>query len=71
MLAMEGITIHINRLGAIRDSVVKLKPIMIFSGESGLGKSYMAMLCHYVFIVLWIRRDSIVSLFKRVLYSAI
>lgn len=52
MLAMEGITIHINRLGAIRDSVVKLKPIMIFSGESGLGKSYMAMLCHYVFIVL-------------------
>ena len=25
---------------------------MIFSGESGLGKSYLAMLCHYIFDVL-------------------
>lgn len=49
---MESIIIHINRLGAIRDSVIKLKPIMVFSGESGLGKSYMAMLCHYLFRVL-------------------
>ena len=41
---MERITITIHRLGAIKDSVIEMKPIMVFSGESGLGKSYVAML---------------------------
>lgn len=49
---MERITITIHRLGAIKDSVIDMKPIMVFSGESGLGKSYVAMLCNYIFTVL-------------------
>ena len=49
---MKTIKITINKLGAIRNSVIELSPIMIFSGESGLGKSYLAMLCHYFFDML-------------------
>ena len=46
---MNAIRIHINELGAVRNSVVEVKPLMIFSGESGLGKSYVAILVHYVY----------------------
>lgn len=49
---MEQIDIKINRLGAIRDSSLKVKPLMIFSGESGLGKSYAAFLIHYIYLLL-------------------
>ena len=49
---MNTVKIHINRLGAVRDSEVELKPLMIFSGESGLGKSYVAILVHYVYKLL-------------------
>ena len=49
---MEQIDIKINRLGAIRDSSLKVKPLMIFSGESGLGKSYAAFLIHYIYFLL-------------------
>lgn len=31
---------------------VKLNQLMVFSGESGLGKSYLAILCHYFFDIL-------------------
>ena len=46
---MEPINIHINNLGAIANSDITITPVMIFSGESGLGKSYAAILCHYIF----------------------
>lgn len=49
---MESIKIKISRLGAIRDSELEVTPIMLFSGESGLGKSYLAILIHYLFEVL-------------------
>lgn len=49
---MRPIKIHINRLGLIRDADIELSPLMVFSGESGLGKSYVAILCHYFFHVL-------------------
>lgn len=49
---MNTIKITINKLGAIRNSVVELAPVMVFSGESGLGKSYLAILCHYFFDLL-------------------
>ena len=49
---MEKIKIEIKQLGAIKDSVIEISPVMLFSGESGLGKSYLAMLCHYFFDVL-------------------
>ncbi len=49
---MNKITIQIRQLGAIKDSSITLSPVMFFSGESGLGKSYLAILCHYFFDVL-------------------
>lgn len=49
---MKQIEIIINELGAIRDSSLKMKPLMIFSGESGLGKSYAAFLIHYLYLLL-------------------
>ncbi len=49
---MEQIEIKINKLGAIRNSSLKMKPLMIFSGESGLGKSYVAFLIHYIYFLL-------------------
>lgn len=49
---MEKIKVKINHLGAIKDSLIEISPVMLFSGESGLGKSYLAMLCHYFFDVL-------------------
>ena len=49
---MKTIKIYINSLGAVHNSVVELKPLMIFSGESGLGKSYVAILVHFFYKVL-------------------
>lgn len=49
---MKQIDIKINELGAIRDSSLKMKPLMLFSGESGLGKSYAAFLIHYLYFLL-------------------
>ena len=49
---METIKIDIKKLGIIQNSNIEVAPVMIFSGESGLGKSYVAMLCHYFFDVL-------------------
>lgn len=49
---MEQIDIIINELGAIRESSLKMKPLMLFSGESGLGKSYAAFLIHYLYFLL-------------------
>ena len=46
------ITIHIGHLGPVRDSDIILKPVMVFTGESGTGKSYTALLVHYVYKVL-------------------
>ena len=49
---MKPITIKIHQLGKVKDSEIEILPFVIFSGESGLGKSYMAMLCHYFYEVL-------------------
>lgn len=46
---MKCIKIRIDQLGRIRDSEILVSPLMVFSGESGLGKSYLALLCHYFF----------------------
>lgn len=47
-----NIEIHIEDIGPIRDSRIELKPFMVFSGESGTGKSYTALLVHYIYRVL-------------------
>lgn len=54
---MKSIKFHINKLGLIRDADIEITPMMVFSGESGFGKSYVAMLCHYFFYV-WLDSKS-------------
>jgi predicted ATPase len=49
---MKSIKLIINELGAIRESSIEIKPLMVLSGESGLGKSYLAILIHYVYKIL-------------------
>lgn len=46
------IRIYIDHLGPVRNSYLELKPFMVFTGESGTGKSYTALLVHYVYKVL-------------------
>ena len=49
---MNKIKIKIEKLGRIKDSEIEIDRLVLFSGESGLGKSYMAILCHYFFHIL-------------------
>lgn len=49
---MKKIVVDIHRLGPIRNSEIELKPFIVFSGESGTGKSYAALLIHYIYRVL-------------------
>ncbi|WP_163210677.1 AAA family ATPase [Bacteroides sp. 519] len=49
---MKNIKFNIKKLGAIHNSTLELSPLMVFSGESGLGKSYAAFLVHYLYILL-------------------
>ena len=49
---MDTIKVSIKRLGKISDSEIEINRMVLFTGESGLGKSYMAILCHYFFYVL-------------------
>lgn len=49
---MKCIKVRIDQLGRIRDSEILVSPLMVFSGEAGLGKSYLALLCHYFFELL-------------------
>ena len=50
---MNTVKIKIHRLGMIQESEeIMLNKLMIFSGESGLGKSYLSIICNYVFTVL-------------------
>lgn len=49
---MESIKIQIKHLGRIKATEIEVSPFMIFSGESGLGKSYLAILSHYIFHAL-------------------
>ncbi|MGL5785215.1 MAG: AAA family ATPase [Bacteroidales bacterium] len=43
---------NIRKLGAITNSSLNLKKFMVFSGESGLGKSYTTFLIHYLYVLL-------------------
>lgn len=53
---IKSVSFKIRRLGAITDSELTLNQFLILSGESGLGKSYVAMMCNYVFFLLWSRK---------------
>lgn len=43
-----NIIAQINSLGPVKDSEVEFHPLMVFTGESGLGKSYTAFLFYYL-----------------------
>ncbi len=43
---------EIESLGPIRDSMIKFKPFLLFSGERNTGKSYTAMAVYYLFAML-------------------
>lgn len=49
---MKSINVKIKEFGRVKNSQLEILPFVIFSGESGLGKSYMALLCHYFYEVL-------------------
>ena len=46
------IKILINKLGRIRNADIEVKPFMVFTGDSGLGKSYTAFLVDYLYNVI-------------------
>lgn len=48
---MNKVSIHINELGPVKNQSIELKPMMLFTGESGLGKSYVNFLTYYLFYV--------------------
>jgi predicted ATPase len=52
MKFVKPVTIYIEQLGPIKDSTITLKPFMVLSGDSGLGKSYTAFLIHYIYVLL-------------------
>lgn len=49
---MREVIIRINKLGAVKNAEISLRPLMLFMGESGLGKSYVAFLAHYIYVLL-------------------
>ena len=48
---MNKCSIYVKRLGPIENQNIELAPVMIFTGESSLGKSYINFLTYYVFNV--------------------
>lgn len=64
---MKPIKIKIEKLGAIRDSEFEIARLMIFSGESGLGKSYASFLAHYLYLLL--SNDRLYRFFEQPKYS--
>jgi len=61
---VETIKVHIKEFGRVRDSELDVLPFVLFSGESGLGKSYMALLCHY-FYEVFIDYTRLTNFFKQ------
>ena len=51
-MSVKPITVHIDELGPVRDADLEVSDFMFFSGESGLGKSYLAVLSHYFFEIM-------------------
>ena len=52
MSRLQEVVIDINRLGALYRTSVKMNRFVLLSGESGLGKTYVSMLCDYVYVML-------------------
>ncbi len=46
---MKKVRIHISKLGPIVEQEIELAQLMLFTGDSNLGKSYTNFLCYYLF----------------------
>lgn len=46
------IHIHVEKFGPVKAADITLNNLVLFSGASGLGKSYLAMLVHFVYRVV-------------------
>jgi hypothetical protein len=46
---MKKVRIHISKLGPIIEQEIELAQLMLFTGDSNLGKSYTNFLCYYLF----------------------
>lgn len=60
------IQFKIHKLGALRDTSFEYKPFMVFSGDSGLGKSYAAFLSYY-FLSLLSQPERLTSFWEEVI----
>lgn len=45
---MKSVRIHISKLGPIVDQEIQLAQMMLFTGDSNMGKSYTNFLCYYL-----------------------
>ena len=62
---MNKVSIKINELGPVKNQEIELKPVMLFTGESSLGKSYVNFLAYYLFsfdlksadLIDWMQND--------------
>lgn len=48
---MNNLELVIKKLGPVKDTKIEIAPVMIFTGASNLGKSYVNFLTYYVFNV--------------------
>lgn len=44
--------VYIDRLGPVSNAEITLAPLTIFTGESGIGKSYAALACFYLYEII-------------------
>ncbi len=52
MSRLREVVIDINRLGALSKTAIRMNRFILLSGESGLGKTYVSVLCDYVYMML-------------------
>lgn len=52
MSKIKEVIIDINRLGALSETKLRMNRFVLLSGESGLGKTYVSVLCNYVYMLL-------------------
>ena len=48
-----NIRVIIDKLGPIQNSEIEFKPFLVYTGESGLGKSYTALLWYNLLTYTW------------------
>jgi len=52
MSKIKEVVIDINQLGALSSTSIRMNRFILLSGESGLGKTYVSILCDYVYVLL-------------------